>query len=305
MKLRVLKKRVAPPKPEPVTSRIEAIEKIVAFLKEEGAPEDEARDDARAFVLAATKISRLELAMTPRAPLSDEEARLLTDFATRRAAREPVSRILGARGFWTLDLIVEPGVMDPRPDTEALVETTLALIADRREAPLNILDLGCGSGAVLCALLSELPNATGVAVDLSADACAATKANLGRCKVSGRANVMRGNWADAIASRFDIVVSNPPYVRSGDIVGLEPEVRLHDPALALDGGEDGLDCYRAIIADAPRLLAEDALLAFEVGSDQAVAVAGLLGAQGFSIARIGRDAGGHERVVAAQLAGQT
>lgn len=211
-----------------------------------------------------------------------------------------MSRILGARGFWTLDLMVAPDVLDPRGDTETLVEATLALIAERA-APLAILDLGAGSGAILCALLSELPNARGVAVDLSEAACAATRANLARCGLSDRAGILRGRWGDALAaSVFDIIVSNPPYVRAGDLATLDPEVRLHDPALALDGGADGLDCYRDIAADLRRLLAPGGLVALEVGFDQAASVAALLRAQGLEIAGVARDAGGHERVVTAR-----
>lgn len=283
----------------PPLTRAQAIATVADCL--EGAGIGEAQDDARALLRAAAGLTRLELALAPRAPLSQEEARALSRYAARRAAREPVSRIIGERGFWTLDLAVAPDVLDPRPDTETLVETALRLVAEIRDAPLSILDLGAGSGAIVCALLSELPAARAVAVDLSTQACAATAANLARCGLAGRASVVQGRWAEALQARFDLVVSNPPYVRTGDIEGLEPEVRLHDPALALDGGADGLDRYREIIGDLPRLLAEDAVVLFEVGFDQAASVAALLGAQDFNIARVTRDAGGHERVVAARF----
>jgi release factor glutamine methyltransferase len=284
---------------EPPLTRAQAIATVADCLEAAGI--GEAQDDARALLRAAAGLTRLELALAPRAPLSQEEARALSRYAARRAAREPVSRIVGERGFWTLDLAVAPDVLDPRPDTETLVETALRLVAERRDAPLSILDLGAGSGAIVCALLSELPAARAVAVDLSVQACAATAANLARCGLAGRASVVRGRWAEALQARFDLVVSNPPYVRTGDIEGLEPEVRLHDPALALDGGADGLDCYREIIGDLPRLLAEDAVILFEVGFDQAASVAELLGAQDFNIERVTRDVGGHERVVAARF----
>jgi release factor glutamine methyltransferase len=212
-----------------------------------------------------------------------------------------VSRILGERGFWTLDLTVAPGVLDPRPDTETLIETALSLVAEKRDAPLAILDLGSGSGAIACALLSELPAAWALAVDLSPDACAASAANLARCGFSDRAYVVRGRWAEALQGGFDLIVANPPYVRSDDIAGLDPEVRLHDPALALDGGADGLERYREIIGDLPRLIDEDTVVVFEVGFDQAGGVAALLEAHGFNIERVARDVGGHERVVAARL----
>lgn len=283
----------------PPPTRIEAIASIADRLEAAGVAYPQ--DEARALLRGAAALTRLELALAPRAPLTDEESRVLSDYAARRAAHEPVSRILGERGFWTLDLTVAPDVLDPRPDTETLVETALSLVEGKRDAPLSILDLGSGSGAIVCALLSELPSAFALAVDLSAQACAATAANLSRCGLADRASVMRGRWAEAIAGRFDLVVSNPPYVRSGEIAGLDPEVRLHDPALALDGGADGLDCYREIVRDLPRLLAEDGFILFEVGYDQAASVAALLGAQGLQIARVVRDAGDRERVVAARL----
>lgn len=287
----------------PAPTRIEAIGVVADRLEAAGVAHPQ--DEARALLRGAAGLTRLELALAPRAPLSEGESRVLSNYAARRISREPLSRILGERGFWTLDLIVAPGVLDPRPDTETLVETALSLVADRRDAPLAILDLGSGSGAIACALLSELPAAWALAVDLSPEACAASAVNLARCGVSDRASVMRGRWAEAILGRFDLIVSNPPYVRSDDIGGLDPEVRLHDPALALDGGADGLDCYRDIIRDLPRLLAEDALVLFEVGFDQAASVAALLGDNGLQIARVARDAGGHERIVAARFAPST
>lgn len=282
-------------------SRVQAIAQVAAYLVESGVAPEQAQDDARALLRAAAGLTRLDLALSPQAPITAAESGRLSQYAARRAAREPVSRILGARGFWTLDLVVAPNVLDPRPDTETLVETTLALI-EQRDAPLSILDLGAGSGAILCALLSELPNARGVAVDLSPEACAATRENLLRCGLGDRAHVVRGRWGEALTGPFDVIVSNPPYVRAEAISTLDPEVRLFDPALALDGGADGLDCYRDIAADLARLVAPGGLVAFEVGFDQAVSVAALLGSEGFAIARVGRDAGGHERVLAARPA---
>lgn len=280
-------------------SRAEALALVAALLTESGVAAEEAQDDARALLRAAARLSRLDLALSPQTPLTAKEAERLWRYAARRAAREPVSRILGARGFWTLDLMVSRDVLDPRADTETLVETTLDLIADH-SAPLAILDLGAGSGAILCALLSELPQATGVAVDVSPAACAATAENLMRCGLDRRAQVLRGHWGKALSTQFDVIVSNPPYIRAGDIATLDPEVRLHDPRLALDGGVDGLDCYREIIGDIRRLLAPGGLVAFEIGFDQAESVAALLRAENLEIARIARDAAGRDRVVAAR-----
>jgi release factor glutamine methyltransferase len=281
-------------------SRAQALALVAEKLARAGI--EEARGDARALLLSAAGLAHADFVLAPEAPLGAGAARLLAEFAARRAAREPVSRILGTRGFWTLDLGVAPGVLDPRADTETLVELTLELLRARRDDALSILDLGTGSGAILCALLTEFPRARAIAVDLSWSACAAATANLARCGVRERACVLRGRWAEAIASRFDLVVSNPPYVRAGDIAGLDPEVSRHDPALALDGGADGLDCYREIAHDLPRLLAANGVALFEIGADQREAVAALLTGAGLDIAATRRDSGGRERIVAARRA---
>lgn len=278
-------------------ARKEALARVARFLEQHGA--EEAKRDARELLLAASGLSRLDLLLSPGAFLSAEAARKLGEFARRRAAREPVSRILGRRGFWTLDLGVAPDVFDPRPDTETLVELALDRFCNRRGDAISILDFGTGSGAIVCALLSEFANARALAVDMSAVACAAAKANFERCGFSSRAAVMRGDWADAVNATFDLVVSNPPYVRSDEIDALAPEVKLYDPQLALDGGADGFACYRRIACDLPRLLAPEGQALLEVGARQAPAVCAILSAQGLDIAEIRRDAGGHERVIAA------
>jgi release factor glutamine methyltransferase len=281
----------------PDESQTRACARLARFLA--GCGVEDAERDARMLLLAATGRTRAQLTLEPDAPLGAGAARRLCAFAARRAAREPVTRILGARGFWTVDLEVAPDVLDPRPDTETVVALALRLVASRWDRPLAILDLGAGSGAILCALLAELPAARGVAVDLSAAACAATRANLARLGLEKRAFALRGRWAQAIAARFDLVVSNPPYVRSGEIATLSPEVKLYDPRLALDGGADGLACYREIACELPRLLAEDGFAVLEAGAGQAAQIAALLVDARLQIAAIERDAHGHERAVAA------
>ncbi|MGA8171889.1 MAG: peptide chain release factor N(5)-glutamine methyltransferase [Methylocystis sp.] len=262
---------------------------------------EEARLDARALLLAATGLNHARLVLEPQALLGSEAAARLAGYATRRAAREPVSRILARRGFWTLDIAVAPDVLDPRADTEALLALALRLNSNRRGEPLSILDLGSGSGAILCALLAEWPAAWGVAVDISAAACAATRANLTTLGLAERGRVLRGSWADAIRGRFDFVVSNPPYVESGHIATLEPEVRRHDPMLALDGGVDGLTCYREIARALPRLLREDGIALLEAGAGQRGEISVLLEDVGLEIIGVERDAGGHERAIAARV----
>lgn len=278
-------------------TRAEALAALTKRLDADGI--DTAADDARLLFQAATGLSRLEFVTCPEALMARDHLEILEAFAIRRMRDEPTSRIIGHRGFWSIDLLVAKEVLDPRPDTEVVIEATLAVARNRRSETLSILDLGSGSGAISCALLSELPNAQVLAVDLSHAACLATAANLSRCGYLHRAKVIRGNWADAINGRFDIIVSNPPYIRSNDMKGLDPAVRNYDPALALDGGCDGLYSYREIILALPGLAGQGCIVVFEVGVDQAMAVAGLLDTQNFKLLEIRHDLGGHPRAVAA------
>lgn len=273
-----------------------------AFLRLRGALRaqgvEEAEAEARAFVLAATGGSRTQLALEPQAPLGAEAAKRLTGFANRRLAREPASRILGIKGFWTLDLHVAPGVLDPRADTETVVALALRLLAERRREPLSILDLGSGSGAIFCALLCELPRASGVAVDISPAACAATRINLRKSGAADRAVTLCGRWAEAISASFDLVVSNPPYIETAAIASLPPEVLLHDPRASLDGGGDGLTAYREIAGALPRLLRLGGAAVFEGGAGQAEKIISLCREVGLRKVGVERDLGGHERAVA-------
>ncbi|WP_395697233.1 peptide chain release factor N(5)-glutamine methyltransferase [Methylocella sp.] len=254
--------------------------------------------DARLLVCAALGLDHAALLRAPDAPLGEAGARRLAGFARRRLAREPVARILGAREFWGARFSLGAETLDPRPDTETLVEA--ALDGAPRGRTLNILDLGVGSGAILGALLLELPLAFGVGVDRAAQACAQARANLAALGLGTRAAFVCADWTAPLCGRFDLIVSNPPYVAHGDIARLEPEVRLHDPLLALDGGADGLDAYRAIAPGALRLLAPGGLLAFEVGAGQAEAVGALLREAGFGDFDSRRDLNGVDRVVSAR-----
>lgn len=256
----------------------------------------EALEDARALLLAACKIDALGLLRDPAAPLTAVEADLLRDFAARRAAGEPPSRIVGSRSFWSVDLAVRVDVLDPRADTEAVVRLAKRMFRDG--SPRKILDMGCGSGALVCALLTEYGQAFGVAVDASASACAATRDNLAQCCLADRGSVLQGDWGRALAGRFDLIVSNPPYIRSGDIPGLPVEVRDYDPHLALDGGADGLDAYRAIFAQAPALLAPGGALVVEFGSTQRREVEALALDFRLRLQDAEMDLGGRDRAVA-------
>ena len=214
----------------------------------------------------------------------------------RRLEREPVARILGRRGFWSLSLAIGPDVLDPRPETEGLVGAVLDALGGRREDPLRILDLGTGSGAILCALLHELPGAMGVGVDRSLAACRVARANFARLGLAARAAVVCGDWSDALGGSFDAVVSNPPYVRSGAIAGLDRDVRAYDPLPALDGGEDGLEAYRAIAPSLASFVRTGGVAAFECGGDQGESVAALVRASLAGV-RVYRDLCGLDRVV--------
>ncbi len=256
--------------------------------------------DARLLLQHALGLTREQLLFDAEALLTPQQAAAVHALIERRAAREPVSRILGERAFWSVELSLNADTLDPRPDTETVVEAVLDAIPDR-SAPLRILDLGTGTGCIALALLAELPNATGLGVDVSPGAVDAAIDNARRNGLESRARFQTGNWGDGITERFDLVLSNPPYIPSGDIPSLDPEVRAHDPQRALDGGADGLDAYRIITAQLPRLLKPQAIMALEVGAGQAAAVAALLEAQGVCVTGVFRDLGGIERCVRGYL----
>lgn len=262
--------------------------------------------DARKLIAAATGLSAAQLLAAPETPIDPNAAAKLDEMLRRRAAREPVSRILGERDFYGRTFKVTPAVLDPRPDSETLIQATLE-IADAegwRTRPIRILDVGTGSGCLLVTLLAELPQATGVGGDISEDALAVARENARTHGVLSRMQVALHDGLEGIDGPFDLVVCNPPYIASGDIAGLSPEVRDYDPRLALNGGADGLDVYRVIISSLPRVILKGCVL-FEVGAGQGQAVAKLL-YEAIPAPRRGalkcwRDLGGHERCVALEI----
>ncbi len=255
--------------------------------------------DARLLLCAAADIAHIDLIRHPDTPLEEEACGRLKAFWVRRLRREPVSRILGRRGFWSLDLLVTPDVLDPRPDSETLIDAALEALAERQDEPLVIADLGTGSGALLCALLDIFPHAAGVAVDVSAKACAVARRNLTSCSHQGRFDVREGGWDAAGPGPYDLIVSNPPYIRSGDIAGLASESRDFDPLLALDGGADGLDAYRAILAVLPGMLKPGGLAILEIGFDQAEDVSALIAQASLKMIGLRHDYGGNPRAILA------
>ncbi len=216
--------------------------------------------------------------------LTDDESRQLSAFAHRRLDGEPVARIIGVKEFWGLPLQLSTDTLVPRPDTETVVEAALDILRSesRQNQVLRIADLGTGSGAILLALLSELPNAYGVATDISLAALKTARSNAVRLGFAARAGFVACDYASALLEGFDLIVSNPPYIRTADIAALDIEVRIHDPRRALDGGPDGLYAYRIIAPAAARLLAPGGILAVEVGHDQSDDVAGLVAAAGLT-----------------------
>lgn len=199
----------------------------------------------------------------------------------RRAAREPMAFILGRQGFWTLDLDVSPATLIPRADSETLIHAALAALPDRASVR-TVLDLGTGTGALLLAALTEFPRAWGVGVDLSPAAAALAVRNARRNGLSDRSCFLCGHWGAALDRRFDLILANPPYIASADIAGLMPEVVLHEPRAALDGGADGLAAYREIIADLPRLLGPGGVAILELGAGQADQVKAIAAVAGFA-----------------------
>ncbi len=258
--------------------------------------------ESRLCLQAATGLTPLALATCANETLLDQaSAALLRGYASRRVAGEPISRILGQSGFYGLNLCVAPDVLDPRADTETLVNAALALLGSMKVTRPRILDLGVGTGAILCALLDARPDAFGLGVDISPPACALTRQNLAHCGLSERSAVVRGDWTDSLTGRFDLIVSNPPYISQSEIATLEPEVIAFDPILALDGGVDGLDPYRRIAADLSRLLRPGGAACFEIGWRQGSDVTGILRAAGFDEARIFKDNGCRDRVVTIEI----
>jgi release factor glutamine methyltransferase len=252
--------------------------------------------DARLLLEAAAGASRLDILTDPYRPMTVQQQATLDGYVERRLRREPVSRILGRKGFWKIMLNVTPDVLSPRPDTETILD--IAMLAFEPAQAFSVIDLGTGSGAILLAVLSERPAAQGVGTDISTEALAVARENAANLDLDGRAAFLRTEWAAGFADdSFDLVVSNPPYIPSDDIPGLDPEVRDHDPVLALDGGPDGLQAYRDLAPEIARILKPGGVFAVEIGWDQGDAVLALFEATGLEGVKVVKDLGDRHRVV--------
>ncbi|BBB95716.1 MULTISPECIES: peptide chain release factor N(5)-glutamine methyltransferase [Bradyrhizobium] len=274
---------------------------LAARLKAAG--RDGAELDARLLVGAALGLDLTGMVAGAKRALTRHEADHLERLAQRRLAGEPVARILGIKEFWGLPLHLSAATLVPRPDTETVVERALELLrADGvAERALRIADLGTGSGAILLALLSELPNAHGFGTDISAEALQTASRNAAELGLGQRTTWIECDYGSALAGAFELIVSNPPYIPSADIAGLDIEVRAHDPRAALDGGADGLDAYRALISQSAGLLASGGFLVVEVGQGQSSDVEALMTASGLSPTGPPKaDLGGIPRAVSAR-----
>jgi release factor glutamine methyltransferase len=257
--------------------------------------------DARILVGHALALDHAGLVAAAARPLLETEASQIAALQARRIAGEPTARIVGMREFWGLPLIVKPAVLVPRPETETVVELALSLVGEDRTRPLRIADLGIGSGAIMLALLFELPNAFGVGTDVSANALDVARGNAERLGLADRAQFLVSHYGTGLGGSFDLVVSNPPYIATREIATLAAEVRDHDPRLALDGGADGLDAYRAIAADARRLIGSGPLVV-EIGAGQQGDVEHLFAEKGLAIGAVRHDLSGIARAVAGRAA---
>jgi len=259
--------------------------------------------DARILVGQALGLDHAALAAHADRPLSDAETAAVAALAQRRLDREPVARILGVREFWGLPFKLNASTLVPRPETETVIEAALAVLGDVRGRALRIADLDTGSGALLLALLRELPAASGVGTDISVAALGCARSNAAALGLAGRAAFVACDHGAALGGGFDLIVANPPYVATADIVCLPPEVRDFDPRRALDGGSDGLSAYRAIANDGCRLLAPGGVLVLELGAGQLDAVSSLAGAAGLApVAPCRTDLSGIPRALAVRRA---
>jgi release factor glutamine methyltransferase len=288
------------------TSGCDPGETVGAFLCQAGqvlraAAIESPRLEARLLLGHAMGATPEALLRDPGAPVPAEAASRFRAALAARLDAVPVAHILGTQGFWTLDLAVSPATLIPRPDSESLVDAALDAFPDAG-AKLRVLDLGTGTGCLLLAVLAERPHAFGVGVDLVPGAAALAAGNAARNGVADRAAFLAGDWAASLSGRFDLVLSNPPYIESAAIAGLMPEVARHEPRSALDGGADGLAAYRHLAAILPGLLAPGGVAVLELGAGQRKAVEALARGAGLVPSGCRTDLGGIERALVLRLA---
>jgi release factor glutamine methyltransferase len=284
--------------------KVEAAATLAAVLSEArrrlaGGDIDDPALEARMIVEHFTGTERKDAIAAPERPVSPAELAKIDDAVNRRIAGEPVHRIFGWRDFYGLRLELSPDTLEPRPDTETLVDAVLPFLREtvRREGRCRVLDLGTGTGAIALAIAAQVPEAIVTATDISAGALVTATGNAARLGLAARFIPLVSDWFSAIEGKFHAIVSNPPYIQAGAIGGLQREVRLHDPVRALDGGADGLDAYRAIAAGAAEHLGENAIIGVEIGEGQERDVALIFSGAGFRKVSAHRDLAGTERAL--------
>jgi release factor glutamine methyltransferase len=265
----------------------------------EAAGVDDAGLEAMLLVEHVTGLGRVDRITRPTVMLGPEQLETLNALATRRIAGEPVFRIIGKREFYGLELELSPETLEPRPDTEILAERAIRLAKDvvGRQGKCSILDIGTGTGAIALAALANVPEAQATGSDISRQALETACRNAALHGLEKRFRVVHSDWFSKISGRFDVIVSNPPYIRSADIETLAPEVRDHDPRAALDGGADGLDAYRRLAAGCRNFIAKSGHIALETGFDQKDDVSALFAKGGYRLVASARDLGGNDRVL--------
>ncbi len=252
----------------------------------------DARREARLILAHALGVEPVAVTGYPERPVPDPGA--FEALLARRERREPLSHLTGRREFWSLEFETGAATLDPRPDSETIIAAALEAV-DGRTAPLSVLDLGTGTGCLLLAVLHELPRAVGLGVDVSPEVLGVARRNAELLGFASRARFEEGNWGKSLTGPFDLIVCNPPYIPTADIAGLEPEVAVFEPRLALDGGPDGLDAYRALMPDIGRLLAPGSAAVLEFGAGQRQAVAQIVARGGLAVSGVSRDLAGRER----------
>lgn len=260
---------------------------------------EDARREARILVGHAVRLDPQAVPITPERTMDQDQWLQFNNVLGRRCSRRPMAQVLGRREFWSLNFEVSEETLAPRPDSETLVEAALAAFPSETAA-IRILDMGTGTGCLLLSVLSERPAGSGLGIDLSEEAVAVARRNAVHLGLDARSRFEIGDWTEGLAGPFDLVIANPPYIRSDEIPLLEPEVGMFEPSLALDGGPDGLDCYRKIAANCRDLMAPDGRIVLEIGIGQAMSVAQILSSAGLADITIRRDLAGIERCVTAQ-----
>lgn len=261
---------------------------------------DSAELDAKILLEHATNLSRATIILDPEFNLSKQQQDLFLSLIERRLGNEPIAKIIGKKPFWKNDFFVNRHTLDPRPDSEVIVEESLRRFSDK-SSNFRILDLGTGSGCLIISLLLEFQNASGIAIDISSSALEIAKKNAQALGVDTRVEFVQQNWADGISEKFDLIIANPPYISSKEIDQLSLDVKLYDPILALDGGLDGMDPYRYLTKQLKYLLKPGGCAILEFGYDQSSKVSELFRQDNYLINGILSDLGGNQRAISLSI----